>query len=164
MRSKGAVNTLFILGLLLVFVISAFILVLIGADTYKKIAGDMESNFERRTPLSYIATKIREADQKDQVAIEQKEGTDVLVLEQTLEGIAYETWIYEYQGNLYEVFIEKGTSLALADGMRMIEMQGLKMERLENNLLRFESMDKAGKTLELVINLRSGKKEKFIIE
>ncbi len=137
------------------FVVSAFMLVLIGADAYKKIARDMESNFERRTPISYITAKIRGADQKGQVMIVSKEGYDVLVLGQTLDGVEYETWIYAYEGQLYEAFIEKGTPIALADGMGMIEVQGLKMEEQKDRLLRFEAMDHLGKTLELVISLRS---------
>ncbi|WP_083258691.1 DUF4860 domain-containing protein [Cellulosilyticum sp. I15G10I2] len=156
---KAASNILFVLGLLLVFVVSAFMLVLIGADAYKKITRDMESNFERRTPISYIAAKIRGADQKGQVSIVPKEGYDVLVLGQTIEGVDYETWIYAYEGQLYEAFIEKGTPIALADGMGMIEIQGLKMEELQERLLRFETMDHLGKTLELVISLRSELKE-----
>lgn len=156
---SGLSDVLLILGLLLVFVTSAFILVLIGADTYKKIAGDMESNFERRTPISYIASKIRKADRSGQVGIQYKEETDVLVIEEVLEGVAYETWIYEYKGSLYEIFTQKGTDIALVDGMDMIEIQGLKMERLRDNLLRFESIDKKGKSLEFIISLRSNQKK-----
>lgn len=152
---KATAHSLFILGLLVVFVGSALIWVLIGADVYHKITQDMESNFERRTPLSYIAAQVRGADEKGQVSIEFKEGRAVLVLSQKLAGIDYETWIYEYEGNLYEAYIESTTPITLADGMSLVAVQGLKMEKLQKNLLRFEAADHLGKTLELVISLRS---------
>lgn len=156
---RGVSELLFILGLLLVFVGSAFMLVLIGADSYKKIAADMQSNFERRTPASYIAFKIRKADKDGQITIKKKEGTDVLVIQERLEGISYETWIYEYKQSLCELFIQKGTDIALADGMSLIEIQGLEMEQLKNNLMKFTSVDHTGKELQLVIGLRSKARE-----
>lgn len=158
-RSRGLWQLLLLLALLFILMISAFILTLMGADIYKKIAQDMESNFQRRIPLSYITGKIRGADEGGQASIQDKEGVEVLVLEENLEGIIYETWIYEWNGSLYEVLIEQGTPIDLKDGMSMIEIEGLKMQELQEGLFKFESADQAGGGLELVVSLRS-KKEK----
>ncbi len=152
---RYATNILLMLGLTLVFTMGALIIVLIGADVYKKIVNDMDSNYEKRTPLLYIAAKIRENDRKGQVSIASKEGRQVLVLSQKIEETDYETWIYEYKGELYELLIEKGTHISLKDGISVVKIQELEMERQGRNRLRFESKDQKGESLELTISLRS---------
>ncbi|PHV70468.1 hypothetical protein CS063_10285 [Sporanaerobium hydrogeniformans] len=152
-------ETLLMLTILLLFVSTSFIVVKVGADVYKKIVQDMESHFERSTPLLYIATKIRQNDQVGKIELEQKEGQNVLVITEDLEGTRYETWIYNYEGALYEAFIEKGTTIKLSDGMRIMEIHDLKMQQLENQMLNIVVKDKESKELELSLCLKSKAKQ-----
>ncbi len=148
-------ETLLMLAILLLFVSTSFIVVKLGADVYAEIVQDMESHFERSTPLLYIATKVRQNDQEGQIELAQKEGQNVLVLMEDVGGTWYETWIYSYEGALYEAFIEKGTTIKLSDGMRIMEIHDLKIQQLDSQMINVRVKDKEGKDLEMSLCLRS---------
>lgn len=145
---------IFILVLLCIFAFGALMTASLGSNIYKGIKGDMDSNFEFRTPLSYIATKVRQNDRIDSIRIINKEGTGALVLEAPDNGVTCETWIYEYQGFLYEVYLEKGTPFHLEDGLAMIPSHGLEF-KLKGNLLQITASDHKGKTRSLSLSFRT---------
>jgi hypothetical protein len=145
---------IFILSLLCIFAIGSLLVVVLGANIYKEITSSMDSNFQFRTPLSYISTKVRQNDDYQSVRVEEKEGTDALVLSRTDGGEICETWIYEYDQSLCEVYITKGTSFQLADGIAMIPSYGLEIS-LENNLLKLQAKDQQGMARSLTISLRT---------
>lgn len=145
---------IFILALLCVFAFGALMTAILGSNTYKGIKEDMDSNFEFRTPLSYIAAKVRQNDRIDSIRIVNKEGTDALVLEAPDNGVDCETWIYEYQDSLYEVYLEKGTSFHLEDGIAMIPSHGLEF-KLKDDLLQIMASDHRGKTRSLSLSFRT---------
>ena len=153
-RNHAPLDFIFILALLCVFAFGALMTAILGSNTYKGIKEDMDSNFEFRTPLSYIATKIRQNDRIDSIRIINKEGTDALVLETPDNGVTCETWIYEYQNSLYEVYLEKGTSFHLEDGLAMIPSHGLKF-KLKGDLLQITASDHRGKTRTLALSFRT---------
>ena len=152
--NRTSLDFIFILSLLCIFAFGALMAVILGSNTYKGIKEDMDSNFELRTPLSYIATKVRQNDQTDAIRVAQKEGTDALVLETQDGGEVCQTWIYEYEGSLYEVYIEKGTDFRLEDGLAMIPSYGLELKR-EGELLQISVKDHRGKTGSLSLSLRT---------
>ncbi len=153
--NRSMLDLFLILVLLCGFTISALIIVMIGANVYKSVAGDMQSNFDLRIPLSYISTKVKQHDQAGAVYISEKEGTQVLILESTENKVVYETWIYPRDNQLYEVMIEKGQELSLSDGMAILPIKGLDIKMNTPSLLQVTSYDQTGKTLDLSLNLRS---------
>lgn len=152
--SHTSLDFTFILALLCVFAFGALMAVILGSNTYKGIKEDMDSNFEFRTPLSYISTKIRQNDSTDSIRIVQKEGIDALVLEVEDSGAICQTWIYEYQGSLYEVYLDKGTPFQLEDGLAVIPCSGLEF-RLKDNLLEIRAKDHRGDTRSLSLSFRT---------
>ncbi len=152
--SRTSLDFIFILGLLCVFAFGALIAVILGSNTYQNIKENMDSNYELRTPISYISTKVRQYDSVDSIQIIQKEGTDVLVLETVDNGEVCQTWIYEHNGSLCEVYLEKGTSFQLDDGLAIIPSSGLAFE-LEGNLLEIRATDRRGKALSLSLSFRT---------
>ncbi len=153
--NRGAMDLLFILILLFTFSVSSLVIVMIGANVYKSVVDDMQSNYDLRIPLSYIATKVRQHDQSGAINLTLKEGTNVLVLESTADKVSYETWIYAYDHRLYEVLLQKGETINLADGMAILPVTGLDLKMPTNKLLELTSYDANGKTLDLSLNLRS---------
>ncbi|WP_019850139.1 DUF4860 domain-containing protein [Desulfitobacterium sp. PCE1] len=149
-----SLDFIFILALLCVFAFGSLIAVILGANIYKGIKENMDSNFEFRTPLSYIGTKVRQSDVIDSIRIVEKEGVDALVLEQPEGGEICQTWIYEYQGSLYEVYIEKGTPFLLEEGLAIIPSYGLEFD-LKGNLLDIKTKDHNGKTRGLSLSFRT---------
>lgn len=152
--SHTPLDFIFILALLCVFSFGALITVVLGSNTYRNIKEDTDSNYELRTPLSYISTKIRQNDSVDSIRIIQKEGTDALVLETVDNGETCQTWIYEYQGSLCEVYVESGTSFQLEDGLAMIPSSGLEFD-LKNGLLKVSAKDHLGETRSLSLSFRT---------
>lgn len=153
-RSHTPLDFIFILALLCIFAFGALMAVILGANTYEGIQEDMDSNFEFRTPLSYISTKIRQNDHIDSIRIIQKEGIDALILETQDNGEICQTWIYEYQDSLYEVYLEKGTPFRLEDGLPMLPSYGLEFSQ-KDNLLSITTEDHLGKTRSLTLSFRT---------
>ncbi|MEG1774341.1 MAG: DUF4860 domain-containing protein, partial [Oscillospiraceae bacterium] len=99
-----AMDLLFTLALFAVFAATLLMVVTIGADVYKRIADSMEKNFDLRTSLSYVAEKIRQNDTQDAVSIGTLGEGQALILEQSIGGTAYRTYIYYEDGALREIF------------------------------------------------------------
>lgn len=160
-NSKKLLELIVLLSILLLFVGTALAVVMVGASSYKLIGNDMKSNFGVRTPIAYIATKVRQNDRLDAIHVENLEGTSVLVLEETIEGIRYETWIYADQGQMREIYIEKGTPIGLADGMEILEVGGLEVVLDTEGLLQIQVEDLEGRSHEMNMSIRSqeGRKE-----
>ena len=152
--SHKSLDFIFILALLCIFAFGALMVVVLGANTYKGIKSDMDSNFEFRTPLSYISTKIRQHDDINSIRISNMEGTDILVLESIDAGVPCETLIYEYDGSLYEVYLEKGTPFKLDEGLAIIPCNGLTF-KIDGNLLKLEAADHQGNTRQLSVSFRT---------
>lgn len=147
-------DAIFVIVLLCVFTFGSLMLVIVGANIYGNITDNMDNNFQHRTTLSYISTKIRQNDAADAVSIVEKEGIHALVLK-TLDGNeAAETWIYEYDNALYEIYINEGSSFQLSDGLPIIPSYGLDM-KIEDTLLQLSTLDQDGQSRVLRISLRS---------
>ena len=154
-REHLSLDFLFILVLLCLFSFGSLMAVVMGANTYMKIKDASDSSFELRTPLSYIGMKVRQHDENNSISVIQKDGTNALVL-QTLDGDELcETWIYEYEGNLCEVYLEKGTAFDLEDGMAILPSRGLKFEMSEGQLT-IKAEDHNEKKQTLTLSLRTG--------
>ena len=149
-----SLDFIFILALLCVFAFGALMAVVLGSNTYKEIKDSMDSNYELRTPLSYISTKVRQHDDSNSIQIINKEGIDALVLENPDNGKICQTWIYQYENSLYEVYLDKGTEFSLADGLAIIPSYGLEFN-LKDNLLHVEATDHQGKTRALSLSFRT---------
>lgn len=158
-RRQSLFELLLMLFLLFIFAASALIVVVIGADVYANINRNMDANYELRIPLSYVSNKIRQADSEGAVSLQMKEGTSVLVVESVENGANYETWIYEYEGYLYEVLYAQGEGLGLEAGTPVIPIKGFSMKMEAGNLIALTAKDTTGKSLDLRLSLRSDGEE-----
>jgi hypothetical protein len=158
-RRQSLFELLLMLFLLFIFAASALIVVVIGADVYANINRNMNANYDLRIPLSYVSNKIRQADSEGAVSLQTKEGTTVLVLASVNNGSNYETWIYEYEGYLYEVLYEQGKGLPLEAGTPVIPVNGFSMKMEAGNLMTLTAKDTSGKSLDLRLALRSDGEE-----
>lgn len=152
--SHAPFDFIFILALLCVFAFGTLIAVILSSNTYKEIKLATDSNFEFRTPLSYVSTKVRQNDEINSVQIIQKDGIDALVLETHDNDHTYQTWIYEYQDFLYEVYIEKGTPFQLDDGLALIPSYGLEF-KMDDNVLHITAGDHRGDARMLSLDLHT---------
>lgn len=127
-KGHGIIEFIFMMLLLLLFVVLIFYLVAGGSHAYEKSEhmGDVISNL--RIGTSYIDNKIKQA-QNGSISIETFEeiGTEAIVIEESVEGVAAQTVIYCKDGELLEAYYEKsdikdpdlGTPIAVISSMKL---------------------------------------------
>ncbi len=157
-KKSWYMNTVCVIVLLGIFTIAALILVNMGVQVYRNIVAENASNYRLRTSLSYVTTKMRQMDQEGSIQLEQREGVEVLVMNQRIDGTPYETLIYFYKGKLYELFHEQGGEFYLSDvrcGYEITEIAKFSMEEVNTRLMRFTAMDDSGREESVTVNMRS---------
>lgn len=152
------VNFLCIIGILGAFAIASLVLANVGVRVYKNIVVENANNFKLRTSLSYVATKVRQADAEGKVYLDNREGIDLLVMEEELEEGTYERLIYFDHGKLYEVFHDKGGEFYLGDGAygyEIMEIEDFRMQAMGDSGLKFTAVNGSGEEESLVLYLRT---------
>lgn len=157
MKSKqnGLIHFLSIVTILGIFLITSLILTNAGMASYKNIVLANNNNFELRTSLSYIATKVRQTDSIGSVNILDLDGQTVLMLKEEINGEGYETCIYHYNGYIYELFQSEGMEYDFTSGIRLMELYELHMEETKNGMIQLTALNKAGDVEQLQLSLRS---------
>jgi len=150
-RSSGIV-----VGLLITLVFAAVMLFVLitGARFYQNIATVMEGQFKERTCLSYIVANVRHFDSAGNVSVVDFRGVDALLLREESEDLTIHKVIYFYDGYVYELYSLSDTQLELGDGFRLIQMDGLRFERMLPDLYRVECSF-GGRTEDLLFHVSS---------
>lgn len=148
------ISTILILG---AFLIAALVLANVGIRVYQNVVLANDNNFELRTSLNYVATKVRQKDTVDSVRIEKKDGVDVLILGYEYEGSINETIIYFYNGYLREHIRTGDSDYSLDFGIEIMEIADFKMELINDNFLKLIATNSAGEQDELILYLRAGR-------
>lgn len=151
-------GTLFTLLLFLVFLLCALFTVLTGGRVYENISARMEQNFSESVALQYIANKVRQGDEAGQVSVRTIEDTQVLELAQNLNGNIYVTWIYYLDGSIRELFAGADSGMGLADGLEVLECDGLELEQ-DGGLLTVRTIGEGGGSLMLSLRSTGGQYE-----
>jgi hypothetical protein len=66
-KNKHIIDSVFVICLMLLFVLSALSVIAIGAAIYKKNIASMSANNSHRIASSYITEKVRQADETGQI-------------------------------------------------------------------------------------------------
>ena len=150
----GLISMVFLLG---IFAVASLFLINIGVQVYKNVVIANNDNFELRTSLSYLATRVRQADQTGMVEIREEDGIKILVLGEENEDGEFETCLYFWDGFLYDHFMEKGGYFEPGYGMETFEVESLIMEQKASGQLYFRATGGGGDTEELYMTLRAGR-------
>lgn len=153
-ENRHMVDILFVISLFCVFAFMALILVIIGADVYKKTISHMDSNYVTRTAYAYISEKVRQNDQIDSLSITQFGDSDALVLSDEIGGTYYYTYLYLYDGSLKELFSDNPTMLGPAAGQNIMDCSGFEIEQITENLYHFQLVCGDKESAELYISTR----------
>lgn len=154
MKKTGLQHQIDVLGALLlfgVFAVCVLAVLLTGADAYRGLTERNREAGDRRSCVQYIATKVRQSDSIDSVAVENFGGVDALVLG---DG-EYITRIYCYEGSLMELFSDATLPMKPEDGEKVVDLDWLEMS-LQDDLLTIEVLDTYGQVSTLLLSLRSG--------
>ncbi|MEA4892272.1 MAG: DUF4860 domain-containing protein [Peptococcaceae bacterium] len=141
------------------FIFTAALLMILvsGAGAYQKIAGSLEGQYSERTCLSYLAAKIRHYDCLEAVYVTDFQGINTLALAEEIDGEAYTTLLYYYDGYLWELFAAKDSGLAPQDGLAVLAVDGVGFEAIEDSLFKLTCRE-GQRSAELLISVQSGKK------
>lgn len=119
MKRRAATDTLAVVSLFTIFLCVSAALLLFGLQVWRQISARSESDFATQTPLAFVAAKVRQNDAPRVTAFE--DGTPALVMESDYYGERYYTWLYCYDGGLYELFLPWDIQLTPQDGTLLIE-------------------------------------------
>ncbi|MBD5552224.1 MAG: DUF4860 domain-containing protein [Lachnospiraceae bacterium] len=144
MKKRHIIDLLFPIALFLVLAVSALFLVILAANVYQKSVAWEESNYANRTCLSYVTEKIRQNDVNGGIEAGTFDGEPCLILRQSFGESTYVTYLYNYDGQLCELFIQEGTSMHAADGQRILEIKDFKVTEQEEGIFRISCTDKDG--------------------
>lgn len=136
-----------------VFAACALVVLLTGADAYRRLTQRDGAAYDRRTCAQYVATRVRQADTTGGVAVTDLGGVPALILLEP-EDEGYATWVYCYDGWLMELYAAVSDGFAPEDGERIMEIGGLELW-MEGSLLTVTLEDTLGEQTALTLSLRS---------
>lgn len=150
--SKTDHEALLALVLLGVFGVCVLMVLLTGASAYRRQVDRDQAAYRSRTALQYIATKVRQSDSENNIALTAFGDGDALVLD---AGSDYTTTIYCLDGSLMELYTDPALGLGPADGERVLDLAGLELS-LEDGLLGVTCTDQSGRAETITLSLHSG--------
>lgn len=142
----------FVFVLLGLFAVMSTLMVLLGAQMYRNTVEHADRNNEDRVMAAYVRSMVRAEDADSAVGVEQQGDITALALREELDGERYVTWLYCYDGSLYEQFTssddfepESGTAICPATRFE---------PRLEGGLLTVVMTDGSGQDSTVQVALR----------
>ena len=133
-----------------VFAVCVLIVLLTGADAYRRLVVRGDEVIDRNACVQYISTRVRQAANPKEVAIEDFGEGNALVCGQT----GYGTRVYYYDGYIMELYADTSLSLHPRDGERIMESQGVEMA-LDDGLLSVTAIDSEGESTSMVLSLQA---------
>lgn len=121
-RAVGSVAAMLVFT---VFAVCVLTVLLTGAGTYRRLTERDRVVFDSRTAVRYITTRIHQSDREDGLSLRKMEEMDALVLPEQIDGECYETWIYCYDGQLRELFIQAETPVQPEDGSAVLPLESM---------------------------------------
>jgi len=125
---------------------------LTGAGAYRRLTARDQAAYERRTCVQYLATRVRQADCLDRVAVEPFHGLSALRL---TDDAGYVTRVYCFDGYLMELYADPESELVPEDGEKLMEADGLELS-LTGGLLEISITGPEGAEDRLCLSLRCG--------
>ena len=154
-RHKHVIDLIFPIALFFVFAAYSFSVLILAADVYASTTDRLGVNDENRTALSYISEKIRQNDSNGAINTVSIDDTDCLALSAVYNGIPCTTYIYVYDGILKELFINDGIPVSLKNGRDIMQISSLSIDRLEDHIYLFTTVDSTGTESSVIASERS---------
>ncbi len=150
------IDSVFVICLMLLFVLSALSVIAIGASIYKKNVALMADNNSHRIACAYVTEKIRQSDNKGAVYVKEIFGENALVMSEEINGTLYNTYIYDYEGNLCELYArdDLGTFYPQS-GQKILQVASFEIKEISDRLISISIVLEDGSSDNLYIAKRS---------
>lgn len=150
------IGELFTFVLFAIFLMLSLLIVVIGADGYRRVVSTGDSVGGMRTALGYVAGKVRSEAATDGMRIEEIDGVNALVLTELYEDYILETYIYYKDGALYEAYLAADQMEFDPEfGSRLTEIDQFTFSMDENGLLALTAMAEDGRMQTLHLGSRT---------
>ena len=143
-------NTIFVMLVFLIFTISVLLTLMFSASVYRNVSDSLRENYNERTALSYIWTKVRRFDEGGSIFVGEFNGQSALFIREVFGGNVFETVLYSYDGWFRELFRSAAVEFNSADGLPLLELDRLEFVQLGNGIISVTSGD-----MNLLISQRS---------
>lgn len=154
-ENKHIVDILFVLALFCLFAIYAILLIIVGARVYQKTIDGMNSNYNARTPFSYVTEKIRQSDRKDTFELGKIGDCEALIIHENVADKDYSTYIYAYDGWLKELIMAKDATLSPDAGQNIISVSDFSIQKKSDNLYQITITNADNEEYSFIISTKS---------
>ncbi len=151
-QKNHTVDMLFTLSLFAVFALTSLMLVFFGTQVYEKIAMDMESEFTSRTAISYLKKQLNQNNVAGTISLGEIEGTEALMIMESLPEGDFVRYIYLHEGYLCELFTKADITPSKIAGQKMLEISEMTMNETDG-LFTFTVADNNDSTLSLAVSI-----------
>lgn len=155
-KKSHVIDAVFILCLMFLFVLSALAVITIGANIYKKNVSAMSDNYSHRIASAYVTEKVRQADNQGRVYVKDLFEGHALVLQDEIDGVLYNTYIYSYDGYLMELYARADLKdIYPQSGQKILEITSFNVDYVSDSLLSVDLILKDGEDESMFIARRS---------
>jgi len=151
---KSNMGFLLVLLVFALFMVSALLVLLTGADVVQGITERDQRSYEQRTAVQYIATRVRQADRAGMISVRTDETGDSLVLAEEIDGVRYETLVYCHEGYLRELFCAGGYDPGAEFGEKILPAEHFSVRDMGDHL-ELKITFAGGQSRSVVLQLRS---------
>ena len=153
---KHVIDTVFVICLMLLFLLSALTIIAIGASIYKKNVAQTNDNYAQRVSIAYVTEKVRQSDSSGAIFVRELFGQNVLVFQQEVNGDLYNTYIYSHEGYLMELFARDDLeSFYPQTGQKILKINSFMIEKASDDLLRATITEEDGQEETVYISIHS---------
>ena len=150
---QHSMQGVFVFVLLGLFAVMSTLMVLLGAQMYRGTVDRATRNNEDRVLGAYVRSMVRAEDNAQSVSIENRDGVSALSLRETFEDESFVTWLYCYEGQLYEQFTSDDGDFSPQSGTAICPAQRFE-PRLEGRLLTVDMVNANGDAETVQVALR----------
>ncbi|MBO6240399.1 MAG: DUF4860 domain-containing protein [Butyrivibrio sp.] len=134
-KNRHIVDVAFILCLMLLFVLCAVAVISLGAGIYQKNVKSMKDNYNHRTACAYIIEKVRQSDVNGAIFVQDLFGQNALVIQEEIDGVLYNTYIYDYDGYLMELYARADLNTFYPmSGQKLLEVSSFDISQKSDSL------------------------------
>ena len=152
---QHSMQGVFVFVLLGLFAVMSTLMVLLGAQMYRNTVDRSTANNEDRVLSAYVRSMIRAEDTRDAMAVGEYDGVKTLAMREDLDGEPYVTWLYCYDGQMYEYFTSDDGTFNPESGTAICPAQRFEPS-LENGLLTVDMINGKGEPETVRVALRCG--------
>ncbi len=137
LKKNHIIDSVFVICLMLLFLLSSLTVIALGAGIYRRNTQIMETNYSHRIAYAYITEKLRQNDVNGAIHVESIFGENALVMTEEVGETLYNTYIYNYNNNLMELFARADlNNFYPQSGQVIMSIDDLQIDQVSDNMIK----------------------------